>query len=84
MRHGRFPPFGFEKLEFGFREPFETPFWAFFDFRKIRFGDTLKITIPIRTPSENYLEDPVFSGFWYSPPEYILMHYTAVSLARLN
>ena len=34
MRQGRIPPFEFEKSEFGFREPFKTPFWAFFDFRE--------------------------------------------------
>ena len=34
MRQGRFPPFGFETLEFGFREPFKTPVFAFFDFQK--------------------------------------------------
>ena len=34
MRQGWFPPFGFEFSEFGLREPFKTPFWAFFDFRK--------------------------------------------------
>ena len=34
MRQGRLPPFGFEKLEFGFREPVKTPFLAFFDCRK--------------------------------------------------
>ena len=33
MRQVRFPPFGFGFSEFGFREPFKTPFWAFFDCR---------------------------------------------------
>ena len=38
MRQGRFPPFGFEKSEFGFGEPFKTSFWTFFDFsEKNRF-----------------------------------------------
>ena len=46
MRQGLFPPFGFVLAEFGLWELGLAPFLAFFDFWKIRSGDTLKIIIP--------------------------------------